>query len=596
LQAIRARWKVSRSANYKSAIRRSRNQRSADSLVRPFLCRRLGRADKAVPRSVKTVAAHNDFQRYYKSATLPYESKASLSKASLATARWHRYAAGQTLPFHAMNHSQNPGETKRANEGLLPTLGLFTTITLVVGGVIGSGIFRKPGVMAAELGSPELLFGVWVLAGVITLFGALTNAEISSFITDTGGQYVFYERMYGPFFAYMYGWAVFAVIQTGSIAALAYVFAEYSTQFAPLPELTGPIAAFSVHLPFIGDIAPFKEIGVKGLAALVIITLTAINYIGVRFGGLVQNVFTIAKVAGMAALFLAAFLMPAGGSITNFTTSSTVIHKEGLALVAAIAAALQGAFWAYDGWSKITYIAGEVKEPQRNVPRATVIGMFIVTAIYLLLNVAYAYVLPVDVMAKSKLVAADVAEKCMSGGGRWIAAVVMASTFSAANANILATARVYFSMARRKVFPSFLGIAHSRFHTPTAALVVQCVWCIVMLFTGTFDTLTDTLIFVSWIFYAAGAYGVFVLRRKEPDAPRPYKVPGYPVVPWIFVIFAGAFLVLTIYNDITGYRAAVAAGKPGIINCAFGTFLVLIGTPIYFFYRMKQTKGGQAKA
>ncbi|MBI5774514.1 MAG: amino acid permease [Verrucomicrobia bacterium] len=474
-----------------------------------------------------------------------------------------------------------------AAAGLLPALGLFTTTMLVVGGVIGSGIFRKPGVMAEQLGSPTLLLGVWVLAGVITLFGALTNAEISSFITETGGQYVFYERMYGPFVAFMYGWAVFAVIQTGSIAALAYVFAEYFGKLLPLPELTGAAANFSLHLPFIGDIAPLKELGVKCLAASVIVALTAINYLGVRFGGAVQNLFTVAKLAGMLALVLAAVFVPSGASPAHLTTPSAVIHKDGLALVLAIAAALQGAFWAYDGWSKITYIAGEVKEPQRNIPRATVLGMFLVTAIYLLMNLAYAYVLPVDVMAKSKLVAADVAEKFFHGGGAWIAVVVMTSTFSACNATVLASARIYFAMARRNVFPAMLGRVHPRFHTPAASLVVQGAWSVVLVFSGTFDTLTDTLIFVSWIFYAAGAYGVFVLRRKEPDAPRPYRVPGYPVVPAVFVLFATVFLAMTIYNDLTGYRAAVAAGKPALINCALGAALVLLGAPIYFFYKRK---------
>jgi APA family basic amino acid/polyamine antiporter len=264
-----------------------------------------------------------------------------------------------------------------------------------------------------------------------------------------------------------------------------------------------------------------------------------------------------------------------------------VIHPQGFALFAAIAAALQGAFWAYDGWNKLTYIAGEVKEPQRNIPRGLVIGMLIVTAIYMLVNVAYAYVLPIDAMAKSKLVAAEVAEKCFAGGGRWIAAAVMVSTFGTANAVILATARVYFAMARRNVFPQFMGRVHPRFHTPAASLVVQGIWSVLLLFSGTFDTLTDTLIFVSWIFYAAGAYGVFVLRRREPAAPRPYRVPGYPVVPWIFVLFAGIYLVLTVYNDIAGYRAAVAAGKPAMINCALGMALVWIGAPIYFLYRRR---------
>jgi len=474
------------------------------------------------------------------------------------------------------------------NAGLLPTLGLFSTMMLVIGGVIGSGIFRKPGVMAAQVGSPELLLGVWVLAGVITLFGALTNAEIASMIPETGGQYIYFERMYGPFFAFLYGWAIFAIMQCGSIAAITYVFAEYATQFVNLPEFPSAIATWSFHVPFVGDVTPLKEVGIKGLAAALIVLLTAINYVGVRFGGLVQNVFTIAKVAAMLLLVLGAFCLPTGGAVANLTTPSTQIHLSGLALVAGVAAALQGAFWAYDGWNKLTYIAGEVKQPQRNIPLGLLWGMLIVTAIYLLMNLAYAYVLPIDQMAQSKLVAADVAERCFSGGGRWIAAAVMISTFGTANATILATARLYFSMARMDYCPRRLGTVHPRFHTPAASLVVQGIWSVLLLFSGTFDTLTDTLIFVSWAFYAIGAYGVFVLRRKMPDAPRPYKVPGYPLVPVVFVLFATLYLLFTVYNDIIGYQAAVAAGKPAMINSAFGTVLTLIGAPLYLFYRLRQ--------
>jgi APA family basic amino acid/polyamine antiporter len=479
---------------------------------------------------------------------------------------------------------------ERPKPGLLPALGLFSTVMLVIGGVIGSGIFRKPGVMASQLGSPEILLFVWILAGVITLFGALTNAEIAGLIPETGGQYVYFERMYGPFFAFLYGWAVFAVIQTGSIAAVAYVFAEYTTQFVRLPEFSASVAAWSFHLPFIGDIAPLKEIGTKGLAAAVIILLTAVNYVGVKFGGVVQNIFTVAKVTAMFLLMLGAFLLPTGGSLANLTTPSAAIHVSGLALFAGIAAALQGAFWAYDGWIKISYIAGEVKSPQRNIPLGLLWGMLIVTAIYVLMNVAYAYVLPVDEMAKSKLVAADVAERIFSGGGRWIAAAVMISTFGTTSAIILASARVYFSMARDRVFPGAIGRVHPRFHTPAASLVVQCFWSVLLLFSGTFDTLTDTLIFVSWMFYAAGAYGVFVMRRKQRDAPRPYKVPGYPIVPWVFVIFSVIYLGFTVYNDVLTYRDAVAHGRPAMINSVFGIALVLVGTPIYFFYRRKGKK------
>ncbi|HZQ48338.1 MAG TPA: amino acid permease, partial [Verrucomicrobiae bacterium] len=416
-----------------------------------------------------------------------------------------------------------------------------------------------------------------------------TNAEIASFIPETGGQYVYFDRMFGPFFAYLYGWAVFAVIQTGSIAAVAYVFAEYATQFVKLPELHKSLAAFVIHIWGIGDVTPFKEIGVKGLAAALVVVLTLINYLGVKLGGVVQNVFTVAKVTAMALLFLGAFLLPTGGKIANMTASSALIHPTGLALFAAMMMAMQGAFWAYDGWNKITYIAGEVKQPQRNIPLGLGVGMLLVMVIYMLINLAYAYVLPIDVMAQSKLVAADVADKCFTGGGRWIAAAVMISTFGTANATILASARVYFSMSRQNVFPKFLGTAHPRFHTPAASLVVQGIWSVLLLFSGTFDNLTDMLIFVSWIFYAVGAYGVFVMRRKEPDTPRPYKVPGYPYVPLIFIAFATIYLLFTVYNDVAGYQKAIHDHKPARLDSVFGVILVLIGTPIYWFYRRKRT-------
>lgn len=492
--------------------------------------------------------------------------------------RHHRAQDGREVNS-ACSHPKD-----RLAGGLLPSLGLFSTILLVVGGVIGSGIFRKPGVMASQLGSPEALLLVWVLAGVITLFGALTNAEIASMIPETGGQYIYFERMYGPFFAFLYGWAVFAVMQSASISAVTYVFAEYSTQFVPLPEFGPALAHWSFHVPCIGDVTPLREIGTKGMAAALIALLTIVNFLGVRLGSAVQNIFTIAKVAALLLLVLGAFLLPTGGKAANLTAPGATIQLSGLALFAGIAAALQGAFWAYDGWNKLTYIAGEVRQPQRTIPLGLIWGMLIVTAVYLVVNVAYAYVLPVDEMAKSKLVAADVAERVFNGGGRWVAALVMVSTFGTANATILATARLYYSMAQANVFPKVMGSLHPRFHTPAGSLWVQGVWSILLLFSGTFDTLTDTLIFVSWIFYAAGAYGVFVLRRRHPDAPRPYTVPGYPFVPWIFVLFSLLYLGFTVYDDLAAYRTAVAAGKPAMINSAFGLALVFIGTPVYFFY------------
>jgi APA family basic amino acid/polyamine antiporter len=482
-------------------------------------------------------------------------------------------------------------EIQRVNRGLLPTLGLFSTTMIVVGAVIGSGIFRKPGVMAGELidhgvGMPELLLGVWVLAGVMTLFGALTNAEVASMIPETGGQYVYFERMYGPLAAYLYGWAVFIVIQTGSIASIAYIFAEYAGQYFSLPQLSPELAATSFSLP-IGTFRPFADFGMKAVAAGLIVTLTIVNYLGVRFGGNVQNFFTLAKVSAIVTLIVLTFVAPEVGSAQNLVADSRAHAPNigGLALALGIAGALQGAFWAYDGWNNITYIAGEVRRPRTTIPRALIAGMTVIICVYLLTNLAYVYVLPIDVMAGSKLVASDVAERIVTGGGALIAAAVMLSTFGTVNGTILASARVYFSMARHNVFPRFLGRTHPRFHTPAASLVMQCAWSILLLFSGTFDSLTDTLIFVSWIFYAAGAFGLFVLRRRYRDAERPYRVPGYPWVPAVFVIFAIVFLVLTVYGDITKFVAAREAGEPAVINSAFGLLLVALGIPIYLFYR-----------
>ena len=484
-----------------------------------------------------------------------------------------------------------PSKSRPNAATLIPTLGIFSAVMLVAGGVIGSGIFRKAGVMAAQVGSPEVLLAVWLVAGVISILGTLSNAELAAMMPQTGGQYVFLERAYGPFVAFLYGWALFAVIQSGSIAALAYVFAEYTTQLVPLPEATETLRSFTFHLPFIGDIAPFKELGVKGLAAAVILVLTVVNYLGVRFGGLVQNIFSIAKMSAMIGLVLLVALTPGVGSAANLTTDSQVIQPTGIAWWIAIAAALQGAFWAYDGWHKITYIGGELKNPQRDLPRSLILGILLVTGLYLLLSAIYSYVLPIDEMAKSKLVAADVAERCFAGGGKWIALAVMLSTFGAANAVILTSARVYFSMGERGMFPASLGRAHPRFHTPGTSLVVQGIWSVLLLFSGTFDTLTDTLIFVSWFFYAANAWAVIVLRRREPTAPRPFKVPWYPFIPIVFVAFGLVYLMMTLWNDVSTYRELVRQGKPALMNSALGAALVLSGTPIYFFYRWKKSRG-----
>ena len=470
---------------------------------------------------------------------------------------------------------------------LVPTLGLFSATMLVAGGVIGSGIFRKPGVMAAQVGSPELLLAIWLIGGVVSLLGALSNAELAAMMPGTGGQYVFLRRAYGPLVAFLYGWGLLAVVQTGSIAALAYVFAEYAGRVFPLLGDSPSLAQISFHWPLIGDIAPFRELGVKSVASIVIVLLTLVNCIGVRLGGLVQNVFSIAKMGAMIALALFVLFTPGVAQISNLTQSSATIHPTGLAWWAAVAAALQGAFWAYDGWHKITYIGGELKSPQRDLPRSLIQGILLVAGLYMILSAIYSLAMPVDAMAASKLVAADVAQRCVPGGDRWIAVAVMLSTLGAANAVILTSARVYFSMSRDGLLPTFLGRAHTQFHTPFSSLIVQGLWSLVLLWSGTFDTLTDTLIFVSWFFYIANAAAVFVLRHREPTTPRPFRVPWYPWVPAVFVAFGCLYLVLTFFNDLAAYRKAVAEGRPAILNAAFGFAMVLSGAPLYLWYRTR---------
>lgn len=461
-------------------------------------------------------------------------------------------------------------------------LGLFTTIAIVVGAVIGSGIFKKPALMANEVGSAEILLLIWVVAGIVTLFGALTNAEVAGLISETGGQYVFFEKMYGRFVAFMYGWAIFIVIQTGSIASITYVFSEYTEYFIKLPRFSPEIEqSFLIYIPFIGRIFPLENIGVKLLTISVVFFLSGVNYLGVKHGGRLSAFFSTVKVTIILFFVLFAFLS-SNGSFGNFSGDLPEIVMKDRSLFLGIIAALSGAFWAYDGWNNVTYLAGEIQKPQRNIPLGLFWGTTIVVSVYLLINLAYLYVLPIDEMSQSQLVAADAAQKLFGGiGGAFIAATVMISTFGTSNGTIMASARVYWAMSNKGLFFSSIGKTHKKYFTPANALILQALWTGLLVISGTFDILTDMLIFVSWIFYMLGAIGVFVLRRKMPNNYRPYKVIGYPIIPIIFIVFAFFFVIFTLYNDIDGY----ISGRYRIINSLFGILLCLIGVPFYFIFK-----------
>ena len=457
---------------------------------------------------------------------------------------------------------------------LIRGLSLTAAVMIAAGSMIGSGIFRKPATMAGQLLSPELLIIVWIAAGVITFVGALVNAEVAGMIDATGGQYAYFRKMYGDFTAFLYGWAIFSVIQTGSQAAIAYAFGEYVGYFIKYPQLSQAWQDFTLYMPFVGNIHPFLDIGPKTIAIICLLFLTGVNYFGVVFGGIVQTIITFIKIG--AIILLSILLLTFGnGSFANISSGFTIPESTLNNLISLLGLALAGAFWAYDGWNNVTFVSGEVKDPQRNIPKALLYGTLIVMGVYVLINLAFLYILPIDVMAKSPLVAASAAEVIFGVKGASIIAVaVIISTFGAVNGSILATARVQFAMARDKMFFHPLGKVHPRFGTPHVSLVVQGLWSCVLVMTGSFDTITDYVIFAAWLFYMLGAFGVYVLRKKMPDVHRPYKVWGYPYTPAIFVVFSFLFLINSLISDSE--------------DAAMGTILILIGLPIYFYWKYKK--------
>ncbi|AFN74555.1 amino acid permease-associated region [Melioribacter roseus P3M-2] len=465
---------------------------------------------------------------------------------------------------------------KQTRTELIRGLSLTAAVMIVAGSMIGSGIFRKPSTMAQQLGSPELLILVWIAAGLITLIGAFINAEMAGMFDDTGGQYIYFKKMYGDFTSYLYGWSILSVIQTGSQAAIAYVFAEYVGYFVNYFELPAAWQQFYFTIPLAGKIYPFFDFGTKSVAIAAIIFLTGINYIGVITGGSLQTVVTYIKI-GIIVIFSLLLILLGNGSISNVYSGFQLPESTSRNLFSLIGLSFAGAFWAYDAWNNITFVSGEVKNANRNVPLGLLFGVLIVIGVYVLINIAYLYVMPISEMANSPLVAASAAEKVFGNfGGNLISLIVIISTFGALNGSILATARVPFAMSKSKLFFDSLGKVHPRFGTPHVSLIVQGIWSCVLVLSGTFDTITDYVMFASWLFYLLGAYGVFVMRKKFPDVKRPYKVWGYPYTPIIFLLFASYYLIATLTSDTE--------------NAMLGLILVFSGLPFYFYSKYRSKK------
>lgn len=401
----------------------------------------------------------------------------------------------------------------------------FNATTIIVGSIIGSGIFlSKAGAIAKLIPNPTLALMVWVVAGLLTLFGALSLAELGAMYPQSGGLYCYLREAYGPCTAFLFGWSMLTILESGSIAGIA---AGVAQQAAGLQTGLG-------HASFTGREQVL-------LAGFLIVLLSVLNILSVRVGAEIQNVFTIAKSLGIVLLIFGGFVL-ANGSSAHF---QAMPQPAQIGLASAFGLAMMKSLWAYDGWVNITYVTGEVQEPQRNLPRALLTGTVFVIIVYVLANAAYHWVLPLAEVQASENVASSLAQVVLGPAGLvTMAALVMVSAFGTLNSSVLSGPRVYYAMARDGLFFRQAASVHPRFQTPHVAIVAQCLCSLGLLhWWAKFEAITDNVVFVYWIFYALGAGAVIILRLRNPEMQRPYRTPGYPLVPLLFV--AGA-LFLTI--------------------------------------------------
>jgi APA family basic amino acid/polyamine antiporter len=422
-------------------------------------------------------------------------------------------------------------------------LGLADSIAIVIGIVIGGGIFIVPNLVARNLPSASMILAVWIFAGVVSFFGALACAELGAAFPATGGQYVFLREAYGPFAGFLCGWSMFTVARSAQVAWMAVVFSLYVSYFVPLT----PTASKLISLAALGF-------------------FTWINYYGVRTAAMVQTGFTVAKISGALIIIASAFLLghPAAAAAPSAQTVS--LSSFGVALIACLLAC--------DGWVQLSFVAGEIRDPKRNVLRALAIGSLVVMAIYLLANLAYLRVLTVPEIAASEHVGATAAERALGpAGGKLVSAIILVSILGTLNGCILTIPRVYFAQAKDGLFLRRFGSVHPRHQTPVFAIVAQSVWAAVLLLTGSYEALVDYALFCTWLFYGLMVAAVIVLRRKRPDLPRPYRMWGYPVTPVLFVAITAWFVVNTLIT------------RPG--PSLAGLALIAAGAPVYWMWGRK---------
>lgn len=444
-------------------------------------------------------------------------------------------------------------------------LGAWSAIAIVIGTAIGSGIFLVPSDMIKAVGTPSMVFVVWIFGGVLSLFGALTYAELSAAMPDAGGEYVYLNAAYGRFFGFIYGWTQTWVAKSASLATLATGFYTYLADFFPV--LSRPFLV--IPLPIGPGGAPLEIRYGQLLAIGVLLFLAAVNYVGVRSGGGVQVAMTALKLGLIGALVAGALF---SGRAENANLHTAITPQ--LTPIAGFFAALVAALWAYDGWNNAGMLGSEIERPERNLPLALIGGTAAMIGIYLVANWAYFSVLNAGEVAQSERVAADMMRHILgAGGGKLVSAAAMISIFAAINGSILSGSRVPYAMARDGYFFSWVSKVHPVFRTPSAAILLVSCWSCLLLLSGQYRQLYTMVIFPSWILYGMTAASVIVLRYRRPDLKRPYRVIGYPVVPILFVLVAGALLWDTLRSS---------PRESGI-----GLGLILVGIPFYWNWKRK---------
>ena len=454
-----------------------------------------------------------------------------------------------------MNEKNQPVKLKRQ-------LGLFDSSMMVIGIVIGSGIFMTTGLMAEAIPSASLILLAWVLGGLQMLAGALTYAELGAAMPKAGGQYVFLREAYGQLPGFLFGWIAFVAYISGTNAALAIAVAEHVGSFYPSLSTQNIII----------DVGSFSISGGQIFALSLILILSIINYLGIVFGKWIQNIFTVLKIGSILLFALAGLFISTGNHIdmslntTNMSIGS-ILTGMGIALVAVN--------WTVGGWEYITFAAGEIKNPKRNLPLALIIGTVTILTLYFLVNIAYLKVLPMDSLIGEIKVGEMTARSLYGPGiGGLFVLVIIVSMFGALNGNILVGSRVYYAMAKDHLFFSKAADVHPKFHTPGNAIIIQGFWAAALTLTGTFEELITLVVFVNFMLWIASASTVFVLRKKQPDLDRPYKVWGYPYVPAFFIIFSSAIMVNTFFKS----------PEQSLI----GLGLTLLGIPAFWYWKKKK--------